>query len=74
MKAFLTTIILFAFVLNSQSQTKKVKAPIKTSANAKYIVGTWKSMPTAAGNGMDDSQTWVFTKTDFNIAATFHCG
>lgn len=67
MKTLLTTIILFAFVLNSQSQTKKAKAPVKVSVNAKYIVGTWKSLATATGNGMDESQTWMFTKTDFNM-------
>ncbi|HEY1038578.1 MAG TPA: hypothetical protein VGF30_04195 [Bacteroidia bacterium] len=65
MKYLIAALLLFIITFNSNAQVKKVK--LKTSANATYLIGTWKLMQAPSGDGMGMSQTWMFTKTGFTV-------
>ena len=65
MKYLIVAFLLVTTAFNSNAQAKKTK--IKTSANATYLIGTWKLIQAPSGDGMGMSQTWVFTKTDFIV-------
>ena len=82
MKLLLTSLALLVLTLGMQAQAKKNnmdksgggKKPVTTkglntkiSYNAVYLTGTWKLLQAPTGDGMNMSQTWTFTKTDFTV-------